>query len=95
MPDPIDFAARTSDQEAPAEKPEETAAPPPAEELPSNEVYARVGDLILYAARNAVRRGTPPDDIIRDIRREHGVHLTVGELRLLLATRRVEKPRSS
>lgn len=94
MPDPIDFASRMGDRETPTEEP--PARPqvqPEADDVPSNEVYARVGDLILYAARNAVRRGTPPDDIIRDIRREHGVHLTVGELRLLLATRRVEKPR--
>jgi hypothetical protein len=53
-------------------------------------VYRRVGDEIKLAAHHGVRRGLTPQDIIREIAAEHGVHLNVGELRLLLAARRVE-----
>lgn len=57
--------------------------------LPSNEVYARVGDAVLLSAQDGVRRGLRPEDIIREIRTTHGVQLNVGELRLLLASRRI------
>lgn len=57
--------------------------------VPSNEVYARVGDTIKLAAHSGVQRGLTPQDIIREIMDEHHVHLSVGELRLLLAGRRV------
>ena len=74
MSDPIDFAERRAEAEARAE--------------PSNAVYARVGDLVLQDALRGVRTGTQPDEIIRMIIARHGVRLTLGELRLLLATRR-------
>ena len=57
---------------------------------PSNDVYLRVGDDVKLAAHLGVRRGMTAQDIIREIASEHGVHLNVGELRLLLAARRVE-----
>jgi hypothetical protein len=57
---------------------------------PSNDVYRRVGDEIKLAAHAGVRRGLNAQDIIREIASEHGVRLNVGELRLLLAARRVE-----
>jgi hypothetical protein len=56
---------------------------------PSNDVYSRVGDEIRAAAHRGVQRGLTPQDIIREIAGEHGVHLNVGELRLLLASRRL------
>ena len=56
---------------------------------PSNEVYARVGDAVLRAAQDGVRSGMQPQDIIREIMATHDVHLSVGELRLLLASRRL------
>jgi hypothetical protein len=56
---------------------------------PSNAVYARVGDIVLRAAREGVRGGMRPDDIIREIVTEHNVRLNLGELRLLLASRRI------
>jgi hypothetical protein len=59
--------------------------------VPSNEVYQRVGERIKAAAHDGVHRGLNPQDIIREIATEHGVHLNVGELRLLLAGRR-EQP---
>jgi hypothetical protein len=59
--------------------------------VPSNAVYARVGDEIKLAAHEGVRRGLTPQEIIREIATEHKVHLNVGELRLLLAARRVSK----
>jgi hypothetical protein len=59
--------------------------------VPSNDIYDRVGDDIKIAAHQGVRRGQTPQDIIRDIAAEYGVHLNVGELRLLLAARRVDK----
>jgi hypothetical protein len=58
---------------------------------PSNEVYARVGDTVLRAAREGVRGGMRPDDIIREIVTEHNVRLNLGELRLLLASRRIRE----
>lgn len=57
--------------------------------IPSNPVYARVGDAVLQAAQDGVRRGVRPQDIIREIVAAHGVRLNVGELRLLLASRRL------
>ncbi|MGH2441695.1 MAG: hypothetical protein ACRDFX_00845 [Chloroflexota bacterium] len=57
--------------------------------IPSNDVYSRVGDDIKQVAHLGVRRGMTAQDIIREIASEHGVHLNVGELRLLLASRRV------
>jgi hypothetical protein len=56
---------------------------------PSNDVYARVGDTVLRAAREGVRGGMRPEDIIREIVTEHHVRLSLGELRLLLASRRI------
>lgn len=76
MSDPIDFAERS----LPKEKPAQTGTP-------SNEVYARVGDSILLAARDGVRRRLTPEEIVREILVTHNVRLTVGELRLLLASR--------
>ncbi|GAC1522391.1 MAG: hypothetical protein NVS2B16_30220 [Chloroflexota bacterium] len=57
--------------------------------VPSNAVYERVGDTVLRAAQEGVRTGMQPQDIIRDIIEKHHVHLNVGELRLLLASRRL------
>ncbi|GAC1474476.1 MAG: hypothetical protein PVSMB7_29540 [Chloroflexota bacterium] len=56
-------------------------------DAPSNEVHARVGDVVLRAARNGVRHGMRPEEIIRQIVADHNVRLNVGELRLLLASR--------
>jgi hypothetical protein len=61
----------------------------PPRGVPSNEVYARVGEEVKLAAHWGVRRGLSPQDIIREIASEYHVHLNVGELRLLLAGRRV------
>jgi hypothetical protein len=58
---------------------------------PSNHVYARVGDSVLRAAREGVRGGMRPDDIIRAIVTEHNVRLNLGDLRLLLASRRIRE----
>jgi hypothetical protein len=58
---------------------------------PSNDVYARVGDAVLRAAREGVRGGMRPDDIIRAIVSEHNVRLNLGDLRLLLASRRIRE----
>lgn len=85
MVEPIDFPAPSEMREA---KDSVTDQEKPAS-TPSNEVYARVGDTILLAARDGVRRGMTPQDIIREISRDHNVHLNVGELRLLLASRRI------
>jgi hypothetical protein len=59
--------------------------------IPSNPVYARVGDEVKLAAHDGVRRGLTPQDIIKEIAAQHHVHLNVGELRLLLAARRIEQ----
>lgn len=56
---------------------------------PSNAVYARVGDEIKLAAHEGVRKGLTPKEIIQDIATTHHVHLNVGELRMLLAARRI------
>ena len=56
---------------------------------PSNDVYARVGDSVLRAARDGVRGGMTPEDIIRQIAAEHDVRLSLGDFRLLLASRRI------
>jgi len=75
--------ARTEDR-----TPGEAPAPPGT---PSNDVYSRVGDDIKLAAHAGVRRGLSAQDIVREIAAEYGVRLNVGELRLLLAARRVRK----
>jgi hypothetical protein len=62
--------------------------------IPSNPVYARVGDTILRAARDGVQRNLTAKDILREIREEHHIQLSVGELHLLLASRRVPAPQS-
>jgi hypothetical protein len=64
---------------------------PAAVGVPSNDVYQRVGDDIKLAAHHGVRRGLTAQDIIREIAAEYGVHMNVGELRLLLAARRVRR----
>lgn len=64
---------------------------PKSRGIPSNAVYARVGDEVKLAAHDGVRRGLTPQDIIREIAAQHGVHLNVGELRMLLAARRIEE----
>jgi hypothetical protein len=58
---------------------------------PSNDVYARVGDAVLRAAREGVRGGMRPEDIIREIVTEHHIRLSLGEFRLLLASRRINE----
>lgn len=91
MTEPIDLAARLSANEGagdPLHKPDGL----PSAALPSNVVYARVGDVILRAAQDGVRRGIPPTDIIRGIVEEYNVRLNVGELRLLLASRPMTQP---
>lgn len=55
--------------------------------VPSNPIYARVGDSIKNRAHECVQRGMNPHDIVKELAVEHGVHLNVGELRLLLAGR--------
>ena len=57
--------------------------------VPSNAVYERVGEEVKLAAHAGVRRGMTPQDIIKEIAAEHHVHLNVGELRMLLAARRI------
>ena len=84
MTEPIDFAERSRTKD---ESEDDIAKPESGN--PSNEVYARVGDAVLLAARDGVRRGLTPQDIIREIVATHNVRLNVGELRLLLASRRV------
>jgi hypothetical protein len=69
----------------------ESQAPKKPAGTPSNDVYRRVGDDVKVTAHHGVRRGMTAQDIIREIASEHGVHLNVGELRLLLAARRVEE----
>lgn len=90
MTDPIEFRPRSQPME---ERDQELAAPvepvPLRRGLPSNEVYARVGDAVLRTAHDGVQRHLPVEDIIREIGETHGVHLSVGELRLLLASRRI------
>lgn len=88
MTEPIDFAARARGPEVALEDRAFQERPKPLG-VPSNEVYARVGDIVLRAAQSGVRRGLQPQDIIREIITEYDVRLTVGELRLLLAARRI------
>ena len=88
MTEPIEFRPRSQQSE---EQDPELAAPVKQTPvgLPSNEVYARVGDMVLHTAHDGVRRHLPVEEIIREIREAHGVRLNVGELRLLLASRRI------
>jgi len=88
MPDPIDFPERTA-TEAVADNAIDRGATDVGIGVPSNEVYARVGDVVLRAAREGIRRGDSPETVMRQISDDHHVHLTRGELRLLLASRRV------
>lgn len=64
------------------------ATTPPDPGVPSNPVYARVGDKVKIAAHDGVRRGLPPQDIINEIAAEYNIRLNVSELRMLLAGRR-------
>lgn len=88
MTEPIDFATRHPDSEG-AVREHDYEKPSRPVGVPSNEVYARVGDTVLRAARDGVRRGLQPQDIIREIVTNHDVRLNIGELRLLLAARRI------
>jgi hypothetical protein len=88
MPEPIDIVPRLQHDEAASDDERRVAA-----RVASNPVYARVGEAVFRTAIEGVRRGTQPDDIIRGIVREHNVRMTVGELRLLLATRRTPEDR--
>jgi hypothetical protein len=88
MTEPVDFASQIEKGEENDEgRVEERRPTSPGE--PSNEVYARVGDIVLRAAQDGVRSGMKPEDIIRQIITEHNVRLSLGEFRLLLAARRV------
>lgn len=88
MTEPVDFASQIENHEENAEG--RTLEKRPATPgVPSNEVYARVGDTVLRAAQDGVRSGMKPEDIIRQIVTEHNVRLSLGEFRLLLAARRV------
>ncbi len=88
MTEPVDFASQIENGEDNA--PETTGERRPTTPgVPSNEVYARVGDTVLRAAQEGVRSGMKPEDIIRQIVTEHNVRLSLGEFRLLLAARRV------
>jgi hypothetical protein len=88
MTEPVDFASQieNDDENAEGRTQEKRPATPG---VPSNEVYARVGDTVLRAAQEGVRSGMKPEDIIRQIVTEHNVRLSLGEFRLLLAARRV------
>ena len=88
MTEPVDFASKTESDEENAEGRMQEKRPA-APGVPSNEVYARVGDAVLRAAQDGVRSGMKPEDIIRQIVTEHNVRLSLGEFRLLLAARRV------
>ncbi|GAC1471019.1 MAG: hypothetical protein NVS2B16_28940 [Chloroflexota bacterium] len=90
MTEPIDIASHDRDSEARKEHTENNASSS-REGIPSNPVYARVGDAVLRAAQEGVRRGLTPQDIVRQIVTDYDVRLNVGELRLLLASRRVPK----
>ena len=67
-------------------KPKQDAPP---RGVPSNDVYARVGDAVKLTAHEGVRRHRTAQEIIQNIVNEHRLHLNVGELRLLLAARRI------
>jgi hypothetical protein len=88
MTEPVDFASQIENGEENAEGRTEEKRPTTSG-VPSNEVYARVGDTVLRAAQEGVRSGMKPEDIIRQIVTEHNVRLSLGEFRLLLAARRV------
>lgn len=94
MTEPIDLAAHARKDEGVSEEGDEKGRAE-ATGTPSNAVYERVGDRIYRAAQDGVRRGLPPQDIIREILLRHDVRLNVGELRLLLATRRAPKQPSN
>jgi hypothetical protein len=87
MSDPIDLTQYVQDKDEIAR--DEPVVPERPQGVPSNEVYARVGDRVLRTAQDGVRRGLTPQDIIREIIAQHDVRLNVGELRLLLASRRI------
>lgn len=88
MTEPVDFVSQIeSSEENTTARTEERRSGTSG--VPSNEVYARVGDVVLHAAQDGVRSGMKPEDIIRQIVTEHNVRLSLGELRLLLAARRV------
>ena len=94
MTEPVDFASQIGNgEESSRERSEERR--PAAPGVPSNEVYARVGDTVLRAAQDGVRKGMKPEDIIRQIVTEHNVRLSLGEFRLLLAARRVPPKENS
>jgi hypothetical protein len=85
-----DFIPSTVERFDPTEKGVDVAGDRPRNMgQPSNDVYARVGDTVLRAAREGVRGGMRPEDIIREIVTEHHVRLSLGEFRLLLASRRI------
>lgn len=88
MTKPIDFAMYGNGDGAAAPEPDLTRRSKPVG-MPSNAVYARVGDTVLRAAQDGVRHGMRPEDIIRQIVTDHNVRLNIGELRLLLASRRI------
>lgn len=90
MTEPIDSAGRTLDGDVAVDERKHDEQPVD-KGVPSNEVYARVGDTILRAAQEGVRRNQRPEDIIRDIVTTYNVRLTIGELRLLLAARRLPR----
>lgn len=88
MTEPIDFAKRTGESDAAAEENDQSKRGEPTGK-PSNDVYARVGDTVLRAAEERVKRGMRPEDIIRELVTQYDVRLNVSELRLLLASRRI------
>ena len=85
MTEPTQLRPPTAGDISDTDKNRGEATVPPFE--PSNSVHARVGDLVLYAARGGIRRGLRPEDVIREIMADHQVRLNLGELRLLLASR--------
>ncbi|MGI8824348.1 MAG: hypothetical protein ACR2JC_01650 [Chloroflexota bacterium] len=90
MADEVNAASYEMDPEgmvAQRSRPEKVVA----KGVPSNPVYARVGESVKRAAHDGVRRGLTPHDIIREIVSEHNVHLNVHDLRLLLAGRLVQE----
>lgn len=89
MTEPIDFAQHSRDRATEVQGEEPQPLKPVG--VPSNEVYARVGDTVLQAAQEGVRRGQRPEEIIRGIVTQHGVRLNLAEFRLLLASRRISQ----
>src|SRR5947209_8469366 len=88
MAKPIDFMAYVTRRDTESHTPECESRGKEGD-VPSNAVYARVGDTVLHTAQDGVRRGLIPEDIIREIATTHHVRVTRGELRLLLASRRL------